>query len=295
MDTHDSNIIVVTGATGGIGRAVLKQLLDVGMAVIGVGRDPERCAQVREELLADYPAAQLAFKLADLSDQEQIRDLVCKIEGRIEAWGQEGLRGLVNNAGAFTFWQTLTSEGFEMQWAVNHLSHFLLTNELLPLLTRTSHSRIVTVSSGSHYGTRLNWNDLQLLRNYNPLRAYKQTKLANVIFTAELNRRLGENSCVRAFAADPGLVDTDIGSKSDSGLARWIWSLRRRGGVDPPKSASGIVRLLLDPVVEQEDAVYWKHGSPKKPNPYALDPDVGWRLWELSARMCEVPGALEVA
>jgi NAD(P)-dependent dehydrogenase (short-subunit alcohol dehydrogenase family) len=231
--------------------------------------------------------------LADLSDQEQIRKLAGDIKVQVDDWGASGIRGLVNNAGTFTFWQTLTSEGFEMQWAVNHLSHFLLTHELLPLLSRVQGARVVTVSSGSHYGTRLNWDDLQLMRKYNPLRAYKQTKLANVIFTAELNRRLGEHSPVRAFAADPGLVDTDIGDKSGSGLARFIWSWRRRGGLKAGESAAGIVKLILKPEVVDPDAVYWKHGRPKKPNPWALDPEAGWRLWELSARMCGVSGAPE--
>jgi NAD(P)-dependent dehydrogenase (short-subunit alcohol dehydrogenase family) len=295
MNEHVSNVIVVTGATGGIGRAVVNQLLDAGLAVIGVGRDQVRCARAADELLDIHPTAQLAFKLADFSDQEQIRGLAGEIEAQIEAWEQPGLRGLVNNAGVFSFWQTLTSEGFDMQWAVNHLSHFLLTYKLLPLLMRAAHSRVVTVSSGSHYGTRLNWDDLQLMRKYNPLRAYKQTKLANVIFTAEINRRLGKDSSVKAYAVDPGLVDTDIGEKTGSGLARWIWSLRRRGGIRPEESARGIVHLLLNLDLGDDDAVYWKHGHPKKPNPFALDPEAGWRLWELSARMCGVPASLEAA
>lgn len=295
MDNNESNVIVVTGATGGIGQAVVDQLLEAEMAVIGVGRDYQRCARTSEKLQKKHPVVQSAFKLADLSDQDQVRRVAGEIEAQIEAWGQPGLRGLVNNAGAFPFWQTLTSEGFDMQWAVNHLSHFLLTYELLPVLMRTANSRVVTVSSGSHYGARLNWDDLQLMRRYNPLRAYKQTKLANVIFTAELNRRLGKDSSIRAFAADPGLVDTDIGAKAGSGLARWIWSLRRRGGIKPEESAKGIVKLLLEPDLCDDNALYWKHGHPKQPNPYALDPESGWRLWELSARMCGVPESLEAA
>jgi NAD(P)-dependent dehydrogenase (short-subunit alcohol dehydrogenase family) len=295
MDNNESNVIVVTGATGGIGQAVVDQLLEAGMAVIGVGRDHQRCARITEELQKKHPVIQLAFKLADLSDQDQVRGVAGEIEAQIEAWEQPGLRGLVNNAGVFPFWQTLTSEGFDMQWAVNHLSHFLLTYELMPALMQAANARVVTVSSGSHYGARLNWDDLQLMRRYNPLRAYKQTKLANVIFTAELNRRLGKDNSIRTFAADPGLVDTDIGAKAGSGLARWIWSLRRRGGIKPEESAKGIVKLLLEPDLCDENALYWKHGHPKQPNPYALDPEAGWRLWELSARMCGVPASLEVA
>jgi NAD(P)-dependent dehydrogenase (short-subunit alcohol dehydrogenase family) len=151
----------------------------------------------------------------------------------------------------------------------------------------------VTVSSGSHYGARLNWDDLQLSRRYNPLQAYKQTKLANVAFSAELNRRLGRKSNVRAYAADPGLVDTDMGQKTGSRLARWIWSLRRRSGIPAGQSAAGIIQLLLDPKVDIERGLYWKHGSPQAPDSYSLEAEIGWRLWEVSARMCGVNGRLE--
>jgi NAD(P)-dependent dehydrogenase (short-subunit alcohol dehydrogenase family) len=204
-------------------------------------------------------------------------------------WGQAGLDGLVNNAGVFTFWQTLTEEGFEMQWALNHLAPFLLTHELLPALRRAPQAKVVTVSSGSHYRTRLNWKDIQLLRRYNPLRAYKQTKLANVLFSTELNRRLGADSSIRAYAADPGLVNTDMGAKINSRLARWFWAYRRRLGIPVEESAAGIATLILDHTIDPSDEVYWKHGQPKPPNPYALDPEAGRRLWEISAQMCGIP------
>ncbi len=95
---------------------------------------------------------------------------------------------------------------------------------------------------------------------------------------------------MRALAADPGLVDTDIGEKTKSGLARWIWKLRRRGGISPQQAAEGIVEILADEAKGPAQGVYWKHGQPKDPNPYALEPAVGRRLWELSWRMCGLGG-----
>lgn len=276
---------VVTGATSGIGLALVEQLLARGATVIGVARSPERAATQQERLEAAYPEGRIAYVLADLAIQAEVRDAARQIEATLAAWGTEALDGLVNNAGTFTYWQTLTPEGFETQWAVNHLAPFLLTHELLPLLSRSEDARVITVSSGSHYHTKLKWADIQLLARYNPLRAYKQTKLANVLFTAELNRRLGPEHPVRAVAADPGLVNTDIGAKSKSRLARWIWSLRRRGGISPAESAAGIASLLFDPAVRENPAIYWKHGKPKDPNPYALNEDHAWRLWEISAQM----------
>ena len=148
---------------------------------------------------------------------------------------------------------------------------------------------MITVSSGSHYNTKLKWDDIQLMRRYNGLRAYKQTKLANALFMAEFNRRAPAH--MRAFAADPGLVDTQIGSKSDSFLSRWIWDLRRRSGITPEESAAGIVHLVSAPELE-EGALYWKHGKPKDPSPYALNADVAGRLWALSEKMCAIePGS----
>jgi NAD(P)-dependent dehydrogenase (short-subunit alcohol dehydrogenase family) len=282
--------IVVTGATAGIGLATAEILVGEGALVIGVGRSAERCQAARQRLLAAHPEGQAEYCLADLSLLSQVRRLAGEIRALIQARGASALAGLVNNAGTFTYRMTLTAEGFETQWAVNHLAPFLLTHELLPLLQAGPAARVVTVSSGSHYGARLNWDDIQLRRRYNGLRAYGQTKLANVLFTAELNRRLGAQSTVRAFAADPGLVKTDIGLKGNPGLVRWIWARRRAGGISPEESARGVAYLVSEPSIQAASEVYWKHGVPKEPNPYALDEDAARRLWAISEKMCGLDG-----
>jgi NAD(P)-dependent dehydrogenase (short-subunit alcohol dehydrogenase family) len=137
----------------------------------------------------------------------------------------------------------------------------------------------------------LKWNDIQLKHAYNCLLAYKQTKLADVLFTAEINRRLGKQSTLRAFAADPGLVFTDMGFKANPRLARWIWGLRRRGGVTPEQSARGVVYLATEPSIQNSPEIYWKDCHPKAPNPYTLDEKAARQLWSLSEQMCGVePG-----
>jgi retinol dehydrogenase-12 len=282
-ESLEGKTFVVTGATSGIGFAVAEILVRRGASVIGVGRSAERCKEAEERLAAHSDGVKVAFYKADLSIQAEVCKLADEIRNRITV-----LDGLVNNAGTFTFWMTLTPEGFEMQWAVNHLAPFLLTHALLPILDAASAARVVTVSSGSHSNTRFRWDDIQLRRHYNCLLAYKQTKLANVLFTAELNRRLGSASTVRAFAADPGLVNTGIGSKGNPGLARWIWDRRRRGGITPEESARGVVFLVSEPTIQNASNIYWRHGKPIAPDRYALDPDVGRRLWELSAQMCGI-------
>ena len=284
-EKQQNKTYVITGATSGIGLAIMEILAESGSNLIGIGRSPERCQLQIDRLRGEYPGAKIQYLVADLSMQTDIRSAAKQIEELVMNWNCDQLDGLINKAGTFTFWQSLTSEGFETQWAVNHLAPFLLTNLLLPTLKKANQARVITISSGSHYGASLNWADIQGVERYNPLKAYKRTKLANVIFTAELNRRLGPNSTVRALAADPGLVNTGIGEKSTSKLVRKIWRRRREKGIPPSQSAAGIVKLLEIDDSQIQNAIYWKHGVPKNPNPYALNEDHGWRLWEISSQM----------
>lgn len=286
-DTLSGKTYVITGATSGIGLAAAEMLVQRGANVIGVGRSVERCRQAEQQLCALNPQTEISICVADLSLQSQVRTLADQIREQMSGWDVKALDGLLNNAGTVPFWQTLTAEGFDTQWAVNHLAPFLLTLQFLPLLRAAPTARVVTVSSGSHYGTKLKWDDIQLLRHYSALRAYNQTKLCNVLFSAELDRRL-DGSSVRAFAADPGLVNTQIGLKSNSFLARWVWDIRRRGGISAEESARGIVYLLTEPSIQDAREVYWKHGKPKAPNPFALDEAAARRLWNLSAQMCGI-------
>ncbi len=275
---------VITGATSGIGLALATILARGGHSVIGVGRSAERCCETRQQL--ETAGGRIKMHMADLSLQSQVVRLAQDIRATLADWGSAYLDVLINNAATVPFWQTFTPEGFDMQWAVNHLAPFLLTRELLPLMKAAPLGRVVTVSSASHYHTKLNWDDIQLRRHYNPLRAYNQTKLANVLFTVELDRRLRKDSNVRAFAADPGLVNTEIGLKSNSFLARRIWALRRLGGITPEESAKGILYLATEPSLQDAAEIYWKHGKPKAPSSYALNPEAAGQLWKLSSQMC---------
>ena len=284
--------IVVTGATSGIGLATAEELIRQGADVIGVGRSAQRCRGAEQRLRSLNPAADVTYCTADLTLQTEVHRLAETIRHITAGRGRAAVDGLVNNAGAFTYWLTLTAEGFETQWALHHLAPFLLTRELLPLLQAAPAGRIVTVSSGSHYHTDLNWSDIQLRRRYNGLQAYKQTKLANVLFTAELNRRLGAQSGVRAFAADPGLVNTEIGLKGTPGLVQWVWERRRAAGIPAAEAARGIIFLLCEAALQDAREVYWKHGKPQSPSRQALDRVAAERLWALSERMCGTAGSL---
>lgn len=282
------NTIVITGATSGIGLATAIGLAKRGAYVIGVGRSILRCEEAESIIKDAAPDGRISFLLADLSSQKQIRELADKIKGKVREERDGTIDVLINNAGTFSSWFTSTEDGFELQFAVNHLAPFLLTHQLLPLLMAAPTGRIITVSSGSHYRTKINWKDLQLRRHYNCLMAYKQSKLANVLFILELNRRLGRDSTLRAFAADPGLVNTEMGLKGTMGIARWVWERRRKKGLRPEEGAATSIYLATEPIVPDAKDIYWKNSSPTPPSRYVYREDVAERLWSLSEKMCGV-------
>ena len=277
--------MAVTGATSGIGFATAEALACRGAYVIGIGRSRERCEAAKRTILGQCPGARVDFCVADLSSQRQIWKLSQEIADMLRENRYAGLDVLVNNAGAFSSYYVSTAEGYELQWAVNHLAPFLLTHALLPQLEAAPAGRVITVSSGSHYHCRIHWKDVQFRRRYRYLKAYKQSKLANVLFTCELNRRLAGTK-VRAYAADPGLVNTEIGEKCTSGLACIVWKRRRCHGTSPKEGAATSIYLASEPALSPD--IYWKDCTPKTPNPYTKDEAAAKRLWDLSEQMCGI-------
>ncbi len=285
---RENKTAVITGATSGIGLATAKKLVGRGITVIGTGRDQARCDMAREEILKTCPEAKIYYLTADLSSLKQVWELAEGIQALLKELGRKPLDILVNNAGTFSNWYVSTPEGFELQFAVNHLAPFLLTYALLPNLRSSAAARVIMVSSGSHYGARIHWKDVLLRRHYNCLRAYKQSKLANVLFAAEFNRRIGIKIPIQAFAVDPGLVNTDIGFKGTSGIARYVWKMRKEKGTSATVPATCISYLCCNPQIQASPDVYWKDCKPKLPSRYSRKPEAAARLWELSERMCGI-------
>jgi NAD(P)-dependent dehydrogenase (short-subunit alcohol dehydrogenase family) len=244
--------------------------------------------KAQEEILASSPLAAVSYLTADLSSQQQIHNLSRQVQETLNEYEQKRVDVLVNNAAMVTNWYTATENGYETQFAVNHLAPFLLTNLLLPLLQQAPEARILTTSSMSHRNTRIHWKDVMLRHSYNTLKAYKQSKLANVLFTVEFNRRYAEKTSMRAFAVDPGLVNTNIGMKGTSGIVHWFWNKRRRKGVPPEKAARTIVYLALESDVREIPGVYWKDCRPVSPSRSALNETDAARLWQLSERLCGI-------
>lgn len=286
----ENKVVVITGATSGIGFAAAKELASRGAAIIGVGRSTERNQKAQNEILAASPEAKVTYLLADLSSQQQVRKLATDISEWIEEIGLGKLDVLVNNAGMVTNWYTATEDGYETTFAVNHLAPFLLTHELMPLLKAAPAARIVTVSSFSHRKTRMHWRDVMMRRRFNTLFAYQQSKLCNVFFSTEFNRRFGEKTPIRAYAIDPGLVNTDIGLKGTSGIVNWFWGRRQKKGATPEKGAETVVFVSAEPLVNGSMDVYWKDCAPFKPSKYSQRKEEASKLWDLSNRLCGIKG-----
>jgi retinol dehydrogenase 12 len=273
---------VVTGATSGIGREVARQLAVRGAHVIGVGRDPERCAESAHALHA-ATGAEVEMETADLASQAAIRALAARLSARLRQ-----IDVLVNNAGTFTFTRQESPDGVEMQMAVNWLAGFLLTGLLFPLLTEAPEARVIALSSGSHFTGRIRWDDTQIRRGYHGLKAYDATKLAALLFSYELARRVGPASSISTYAVDPGLVKTDIGMKGNGALVKGIWKLRTRNGISPEQAAASVVVCAAEARARGKTGLYWKEGAPLCSSPRSYNKQDAQRLWSLGEELCGV-------
>lgn len=221
--------VVITGATSGIGLEVAQQLVQAGYLVLGIGRRAQTCERARDQILKCCPKGAVFYFVADLLQQREVNRVADELVRYLAANCAGKLDVLINNAGCVRSWYTTTEEGYEQQFALNHLAGFLLTYRLLPFLQEGG--RVIMTGSASHRGARIRWNDVMLKSRYNPLIAYQQSKLCNLLFARGLNDRLSPQ--VHAYVVDPGLVKTDIGNKQTGGLVNFVWSLRKRQGVSP--------------------------------------------------------------
>jgi NAD(P)-dependent dehydrogenase (short-subunit alcohol dehydrogenase family) len=202
---HLSNkTILITGATDGIGKETARQLAMMDAQVILHGRDPEKAERVRDEIMVAASNEKIETMIADLGSLNQVRSLTDQVRSK-----HEHLDVLINNAGIYTTRKAITSDGYEMTFAVNHLSHFLLTNLLLDLIIASAPARIITVSSSAHFDAQFDITDLNAEKRFHGWNAYCVSKLANLLFTNALARRL-ESSGVTANSLHPGFINTNI-------------------------------------------------------------------------------------
>jgi NAD(P)-dependent dehydrogenase (short-subunit alcohol dehydrogenase family) len=281
MRGTEGRTCVITGAASGIGLETAKQLAAAGLAVIGIGGEPGECRSAEEEIRSGRPGADVRVLDADLSSLADVRGTAAGIR---ECLPGGRLDRLIHNAAVVSNHFRSTEDGAELQFAVNYLAAFLLTRELFPSLVRPPEARVITVSSGSHRNTEMAWDDPMFRRNYSGLKAYKQSKLALVLFTLELNRRVAYRFPVRAVGVEPGCGEAALGVEESGGKLRMPCG---RDGLSPADAATAIVRLATAPPSSIRSD-YWRLGRPAEPSSYARSASAALRLWRLSEKLCGV-------
>jgi retinol dehydrogenase-12 len=270
---------IVTGATNGIGEATALGLAQRGAKVIGIGRSRAKCAEVTERIKHLSSNQQVEFLVADLSVQEQIRQLAETIHRRCTQ-----LDVLVNNAGGYFATRQESADGIEMTWALNHLSYFLLTNLLLDLLKTSAPARVICVSSDAHRNASIRFDDPEFKKGYSGFSVYGHSKLANLLFTYELARRL-EGTCVTANALHPGFVASGFGMNNGRLMSTAMRIAQRFGARSPEKGAQTSLYLASAPQLENVTGQYFADQRTMKSSPASYDRDAATRLWHLSEQM----------
>ena len=281
MLTLEGRRCLVTGSTSGIGREIAFGLARLGADLIIVGRTEAKCKQNVEEIRLQRGDRNgvLSYFAADLSSQDEVRRLA-----QYALDSCPSLEVLVNNAGVFEANRDVTMEGIERTFAVNHLAPFLLTGILADRLKAAQSARVVTTSSVAHRGATVDFDDINFeRRRYSGLRAYGQSKLANILFTRELAKRLNKTG-VTANCFHPGGVRTNLINNSPI-LYRIIWAIASPFFASPSQGASTGVYLASSPDVAGKSGKYFVKQEETTPSVAALDDKSAQRLWTLSEEM----------
>lgn len=270
---------VVTGASSGIGKETARKLVELGWQVIGVGRDPKRSAAAEAEITeVTGEGGTFTMLRGDFTLMAEVKRIADEIKSLTPRLGV-----LINNAGGVRDRQIVTAEGTEATFAANHLAPFLLTRELMPLIKRTAaerepgSTRVIAVSSSAHRSVDgLDWDDLQSLGDVQPTRAYCRAKLANILFTRELARRVGPEGIV-AQAMHPGLVATNFEFHGDEAMQTYMAAADNK--VPPDEPAETLVWLATDPEGGRKGGRYFYRMAEESPTEAAQDDAAAIRLW----------------
>lgn len=271
MNTEAQRVVLVTGATDGIGRQTALDLMKLGFRVLVHGRTREKAEAVSEALVNEAGAGEADFVFADLSSMAEVRRLADDTLARTDK-----LDVLINNAGVFLHERTLTVDGFEATFAINHLAPFLLTHLLLPALRKAPAARLITVSSIAHSRGNIDFGDLRLERHYHGYSAYAASKLANVLFAYEMARRLSGSS-ITSNVLHPGVIGTKL-LRSGFGM----------GGGTLSQGAATSVRLASDPALGKVTGKYFADTKAAPSSPASHDAGLAKRLYEESAKLVGV-------
>lgn len=276
--------ILITGATSGIGYVAAKELAKEGATIIFNTREFTRGKEKQAELIRESGNESIYVFKGDFSSLSEVRTFAQEIHQQFDR-----LDILINNAGVFMPTRKLSQDGYELSMAVNHLSHFLLTHLLMPLLKNAPKARIIHTSSEAHRGNRIHFDDLHFSKAYNGLKAYGQSKLANILFTRMLAQRLMGTE-ITTYAFHPGVINTDI-IREGNIFFKWMFQLF---GKTPEQGAAPILYLAKEDSIEELSGSYFNHLALKTPTIEALDDEVGRQLWQTSERLCNMRDELKL-
>jgi NAD(P)-dependent dehydrogenase (short-subunit alcohol dehydrogenase family) len=275
----EGKVCLVTGATSGIGLETVRALAHQGATVVLSGRDPGRGEAALAEVRRTVPDAKLELMLAELASLDSVRQLARDFQRKYSR-----LDVLLNNAGIVSERRKLSPDGFELTFATNHLAHFLLTNLVLELLESSGASRVVNVSSEGHrFGSLAFLDDLQSEHGYKGMKVYGNSKLANILFTRELARRL-EGTKVTANSLHPGVVSTRFGTNTE-GVFKYLLKLGLPFATTAEKGARTSVYLASSPEVEGVSGKYFIKSKVARESKAAQDAAAAETLWRKSAEL----------
>jgi NAD(P)-dependent dehydrogenase (short-subunit alcohol dehydrogenase family) len=286
MTTMQDRICLITGGTNGIGKSTAQGLARLGATVVIVGRSAQKTGQVVEEIRLATGNQNVDSLLADLSSQQEVRRLAGDFKRKYPQ-----LHVLLNNAGGTFMTRQLSVDGIEMTFALNHLAYFLLTNLLLDTLEASAPARIINVSSNAHSGGKIDFDNLQGERSYSRFGPYGNSKLANILFTTELARRL-EGTGVTANALHPGFTSTGFGKNNPGFLMKIMGAVVPLIARSPEKGAATSIYLASSPEVQSITGKYFVDCRVSQPAPQASDSAVARRLWDVSAEMVHLADAV---
>lgn len=276
MDNLDGKIAIVTGANSGMGMATVEALSDKGATVIMLCRSEERGKEAILKL-TENKERNLDLILCDLGDYESIRNFAKAVKEKYDH-----IDILVNNAGFISLDRQETKEGLERQFGINHIGHFLLTKELLELMGKGS--RIVNVASGAHKTGKIHFDDINLTKGFNVIKAYSQSKLANVLFTRELARRVADRG-ITVNCCHPGAVATNIGIDRNTGFGKTITGLLKPFFQTPMEGARTAIFLASDKSVENITGGYFYKCKIAKSSKRSKSKKLAKKLFELSEKL----------
>jgi len=269
--------VVITGGTSGIGQVAAEKLAAMGARMVLVARDQTRADQTLARLRQAGPGVSHSLHLADLSrlsEMKRVARAIAAAEPRIDV--------LINNAGALFGSRRLTEDGLEKTFALNHMSYFVVTQELRERLV-ASGARVVNTASDAHKGAKLDFNDLQSAQNYRGFKVYGKSKLCNILFTGEMARRW-TGTPVTVNCLHPGFVDTRFGDES-GGLFSKVVRVAKTFAISPEKGAETIVYLASSDEPARSNGLYFYKCRPATPTWEARDPDAARQLWEISEKI----------